>query len=128
MDGGQQQQLAVAPRHQQRCKLPDFWPNNKVLWFARAEFNPEVASVHTVRDKFMHATNDIPYDALMLIAYLVTQPLVNQPYQQLKEWLLISHQLTDVQMAELILDMPELGDRQPSQLLVAIWSTVWRRR
>ena len=32
-EGQQQQQQVVIPRHQQRCHLLDFWPNNLVLWF-----------------------------------------------------------------------------------------------
>ena len=50
----------------------------------------------------------------------MTQPPLFRPYQQLKERLLLSHQLTAVQMAEKILEMPELGDRRPSQLLAAM--------
>ena len=68
----------------------------------------------------MHTANALPYDALTLVADLVTQPPMVQPYQRLKERLLLSHQLTTVQMAERILDMPELGDRRPSQLLAAM--------
>ena len=103
-------------RIQQRCKLPDFWPGNPILWVARAEFNFEVAGVATEREMFMHITNALPYDAVTLVAKLVTQPLA----QRLNERLLLSHQLTAVQMAEKILDMPALGDRWPSQLLAAM--------
>ena len=122
-NGAAQQQPAQQLLHQQRaqrCKLPEFWPNNPVLWFARAEFNFEVAGVVTEREQFMHTANALPYDALTLVADLVTQPPVVQPYQRLKERLLLSHQLTAVQMAEKIYDMPELGDRRPSQLLAAM--------
>ena len=115
-----QQQPPLQPGYQRRCKLPDFWPSNPVLWFARAEFNFEVAGVVTEREKFMHTANALPYDALTLVADLVTQPPAVQPFQRLKERLLLSHQLTIVQMAEKILDMPELGDRRPSQLLAAM--------
>ena len=108
------------PRFQQRCKLPEFWPANPVLWFARAEFNFEVSQVISEREKFMHTANALPYDALTMVADLVTQPPLFRPYQQLKERLLLSHQLTAVQMAEKILEMPELGDRRPSQLLAAM--------
>ena len=62
-----------------------------MVWFARSEFNFEVTSRATEREKFMHAAN-----ALTLMADLITQPQVNQPYQMLKERLLISHQLTAV--------------------------------
>ena len=122
-NGAAQQQPAQQLLHQQRaqrCKLPEFWPSNPVLWFARAEFNFEVAGVVTEREQFMHTANALPYDALTLVADLVTQSPVVQPYQRLKERLLLSHQLTAVQMAEKIFDMPELGDRRPSQLLAAM--------
>ena len=52
-NGAAQQQPAQQLLHQQRaqrCKLPDFWPSNPVLWFARAEFNFEVAGVVTERE------------------------------------------------------------------------------
>ena len=52
----------------QRCKLPDFWPSNPVLWFARAEFNFEVLGVITEREQFMHTANALQYDALTLVA------------------------------------------------------------
>ena len=112
----QQQQLQPAPRQQQHCKLPDFWPSNPVLWFAGAEFNFEVTGMATEREKFMHAANALSYDTLTLVAGFITQPLL----QLLKERLLISHQLTTVQMAEKILDMLELGDCRPSKLLAAM--------
>ena len=98
-NGAAQQQPAQQLLHQQRaqrCKLPEFWPSNPVLWFARAEFNFEVAGVVTEREQFMHTANALPYDALTLVADLVTQPPVVQPYQRLKERLLLSHQLTTV--------------------------------
>ena len=66
----------------------------------------------------MHAANTLSYDALTLVADLVTQPPAQQPYQRLKERLLISHQLTVVQMAEKINEMPDLGDRRPSEPMV----------
>ena len=62
----------------------------------------------------------MPSESCALVADLVTQPPAVQPFQRLKERLLLSHQLTIVQMAEKILDMPELGDRRPSQLLAAM--------
>ena len=62
----------------------------------------------------------MPNDALTLVADLVTQPLLLRPYQQLKERLPLSHQLTTVQMLERILEMPDLGNRRLSQLLAAM--------
>ena len=72
------------------------------------------------REKFIHMANALEYDTLTLVADLVTQPPAVQPHQCLKERLLLSHQLTAVQMAENILDMPEFGDRRPSKLPAAM--------
>ena len=120
VDVQQQPPLMQQPGYQRHCKLPDFWPSNPIMWFARAEFNFKVAGVITEHEKFMHTANALPYDALTLVTDLVTQPPAVQPFHRLKERLLLSHQLTTVQMAEKILDMPELGDRRPSQLLAAM--------
>ena len=65
-----QKQPAQQLLHQpgaQRCKLPEFWLSNPVLWFAGAEFNFEVAGVVTEREYFMHTANALPYDALTLL-------------------------------------------------------------
>ena len=66
-------------QHQRRCKLLDFWPSNPILWFARVEFNLEVGGVITECEKFMHTANALPYDALTLVADLMTQPPAVQP-------------------------------------------------
>ena len=91
-----------------------------MLWFAWAKFNFEVSGVVMEREKFMHAANALSYNALTLVADLFMQPPVNQLYQRLKERLLISHQLTSVQMAERIFNMWELGNCRPSQLLAVM--------
>ena len=104
VDVQQQPPLMQQPGYQLHCKLPDFWPSNPILWFARAEFNFEVAGVIMEREKFMHTASALPYDALTFVADLVTQPPAVQPFQRLKGRLLLSHQLTTVQMAEKILD------------------------
>ena len=121
----QQLQPAADPTVQgyvnrRNIKLPEFWPNNPVLWFSRAEFNFEVAGVVESRQKFIYVANALPYDALTLVSDLVTAPPQEDPYRALKERLLISHKLTTVQMAEKVLDLPALGDRRPSQLLAAM--------
>ena len=95
-------------------------PNNPSLWFSRAELNFEVAGVTDARQKFIYTANALPYDALTLVADLVTTLPAGDPYATLKDRLLISHKLSAVQMAERILVMPSLGDRRPSQLLNAM--------
>jgi len=41
-------------------------------------------------------------------------------YHALKDCVLASHQLTDIQKVELLVDMPALGDQNPTQRLAAM--------
>ena len=58
---------------------------------------------------------------LKKVVHLVVTPDIRQPYTKLKEALLASHQLTDLQRVELILAMEPLGSRKPSELLANMW-------
>jgi hypothetical protein len=57
---------------------------------------------------------------MRLVADLVETPPAELMYNALKERLLHSHQLTDIQKVDLLVDMPSLGDRKPTQLLAAM--------
>ena len=66
---------------------------------------------------------ELPLDKLTLkkVVHMVISPDPVQTYDQLKEALLESHQLTDFQKVELILAKEPLGARKPSELLVYMW-------
>jgi hypothetical protein len=57
---------------------------------------------------------------MRLVADLVKTPPAELMYNALKERLLHSHQLNDIQKVDLLVDMPALGDRKPTQLLAAM--------
>jgi hypothetical protein len=98
-------------------KLPDFWPHAPGIWFARAELRFEVSGVVAERHKFAYTVDALPYEALSLVADLVEAPPADRPYTVLKERLLIAHQLTPMEKAIKLMELPGLGDRRPSQLL-----------
>ncbi len=54
------------------------------------------------------------------MADLVESPPAELMYKALKNRLLASHQLTDIQKVKLLVDMPTLGDRKPTQLQAAM--------
>jgi hypothetical protein len=72
------------------------------------------------REKFCLVVQALLRDSMRLVADLVESPPAELMYNALKERLLHSHQLTDIQKVELLVDMPALGDRKPTQLLVAM--------
>jgi hypothetical protein len=72
------------------------------------------------REKFCLVVQALPRDSMRLVADLVETPPAELMYNALKERLLHSHQLTDIQKVDLLVDMPVLGDRKPTQLLAAM--------
>jgi hypothetical protein len=111
------EQLVVEQQSFGRFKLPDFWPHAPGIWFARAELRFEVSGVASERQRFAYTVDALPYEALCIVADLVETPPEVTPYTVLKERLLMAHQLTPVEKAAKLMDMPPLGDRRPSQLL-----------
>jgi hypothetical protein len=102
------------------CKLQEYWPDAPALWFSRAECSFLLRNVTEQRDKFCLVVQALPRDSMRLVAYLVETPPAELMYNALKERLLHSHQLTDIQKVELLVDMPALGDWKPTQLLAAM--------
>jgi len=101
-------------------KLPEFWPHAPQLWFCRAEFRFEVVGVTSQREKFAHVVEALPYDSLKIVKDLLVSPPTYQPYQALKDRLLLATQLTPIQMAEKLMKEASLGDRRPSQMLASL--------
>jgi hypothetical protein len=102
------------------CKLPEYWPDAPALWFSRAECSFLLRNVSEQREKFCLVVQALPRDSMRLVADLVETPPAELMYNALKERLLHSHQLTDIQKVDFLVNMPALGDRKPTQLLAAI--------
>jgi hypothetical protein len=102
------------------CKLPEYWPDAPALWFSRAECSFLLRNVTEQREKFCLVGQALPRDSMRLVADLVETLPAELMYNALKERLLHSHQLTDIQKVDLLVDMPALGDRKPTQLLAAM--------
>ena len=114
---GQQQQVQTGRFN---FKLPEYWDHAPGMWFARAEFCFETAGIFVEWQRFAYAIDALSYESLKLVNDLLLQLPAERPYSILKERLLLASQLTAVQMAEKVMKMPDLGDRQPSQLLAAM--------
>jgi hypothetical protein len=102
------------------CKLPEYWPDAPALWFSRAECSFLLRNVIEQREKFCLVVQSLPRDTMRLMADLVELPPQQLMYNALKDRLLASHQLTDIQKVELLVNMPALGDRKPTQMLAEV--------
>jgi hypothetical protein len=88
--------------------------------FLRAECSFLLRNVMEQREKFCLVVQSLPRDSMRLVANLVESLPAELMYNTLKDRLLASHQLTDIQKVELLVDVPALGDRKPTQLLAAM--------
>ena len=71
----------------------------------------------TQLDNFCHAVASLPHEVMHACTNLVETPLAEDPYTQLNQRLLASHQLTPFQRGEKLLDLPMLGAAKLSKLM-----------
>ena len=83
-------------------KLPAFWLDAPVAWFAAVEAQFKLHRVSSQDERFCHVTTAQDTLSLKKGVHLVTKPDPWEPYTKLKDALLASHQLTNFQRVELL--------------------------
>jgi hypothetical protein len=71
-------------------------------------------------DRYCHVVSALPHDSLRLVADLVEAPPTETIYDDIKQRLVASHQLSDFQKAEKLFLMQSLGGRKPSEMMAAM--------
>lgn len=103
-------------------KLPSFYTSNAPYWFLHAEAQFRLAGITADQTKFDRCLSAIDQS----VAARIMSTLLNLPeegkYDALKTRLISEYTLSDTEKASIILDLPGLGDRSPSQLLEYIFS------
>jgi hypothetical protein len=111
------------PQQPGQVKLAAFWPQVPALWFAQAECTFAVKRVVAQFDRYCHVVTALPHESIRLVANIVEGEPSDTPYDDIKKWLVASHQLSDFQKAERLFQMPALGGRKPSELMAAMLET-----
>jgi hypothetical protein len=101
-------------------KLPEFWPHAPALWFSRAECIFTLRHMEDEVTRYCSVVAWLPHDVLRQVADLLNISKLVTPYRQLKERLMSAHELTPIQRAEKVMQMPDLRGQKPSQLLAAM--------
>ncbi len=104
------------PVNNHHIKLPAFWPNNIISWFAMAEGQFVLRNMNDELIRYYNVLTALPEATINFVADFVEVPLPADPYTQLRARLLAAHQLTDYQKVEFIKKMPSLGAQKPSEL------------
>ena len=103
-------------------KLPDFWTTDPDLWFLHAESAFNNARVTVSRTKFDLIVQKLPQDIMVSVRGLVRASATasTTPYEDLKDKLVSSYQLTRWQRVAKVIHHPGLGDRRPTALMDAM--------
>jgi hypothetical protein len=65
----------------------------------------------------------LQHESLRMVADLAEAPHIATPYSDIKNRLVASHQLTDFQKVEKLVQVSALGNRKPSDLMAAMLDT-----
>ena len=111
---------AAPPAHTGSVHLPSFWPHAPQMWFIQAECVFHNKRITDSFDKHCLLIAALPHDSLRLVMDLAANPPAVGPYEAVKARLLQAHELTPYKKVEIIMSMPSLGARKPSQLMAAM--------
>jgi hypothetical protein len=98
-------------------RLPQLWAENTEAWFAIAETRFRIKRVDDQQEIFDNVVNALPKESLRTVLDLITDPPEDDPYQQLKDCLCQSHQLTEFQCVEKLHQLDSLGEGSRLSLL-----------
>ncbi|CAN7945791.1 unnamed protein product [Ixodes hexagonus] len=100
-----------------RLKLPPFWTKNAKVWFAQVEAQFQLQHITSQITKYLHVVSALPAEvADELEDILAATPTANQ-YDHLKAAILARKTASERSRLQSLLNMEEVGDQRPSQLL-----------
>ncbi len=98
-------------------KLPQFWADGAKIWFAQAESQFVLRNITAEITKYHHLLAALQNDVAITLTDFFEHVPDENPYTALKLRLLKKYTHTDLEKAEMIRSMPDIGDRKPSDLM-----------
>ena len=105
-----------------QVKLPEFWPMQAALWFARADAEFVSKAVTVEQTKYAHVVAALPVEVAARVSDEILSPDPTHPYQQLRQRLLDTYTLDEFQRFCGLVDMPARPGDRPSALLDAMFA------
>ena len=98
-------------------KLPEFWPNNPEVWFARIEAQFNTKNINQDGTKFDYLVSSLDNSTASEVEATLLRPPAQDKYGALKKALLQAFAKTQVQKDSELLSLTGLGDMKPTALL-----------
>ncbi len=98
-------------------KLPQFLAVGAKIWFAQAESQFVLRNITAEITKYHHLLAALQNDVAITLTDFFEHVPDENPYTALKLRLLKKYTHTDLEKAEMIRSMPDIGDRKPSDLM-----------
>ena len=90
-------------------KLPPFWPDKAVLWFAQAEAQFLLRSITADKTKFAHVLTMLDSSTAEYVMDIIRNP-PEDSYEALKTRLTGAYAISEDERAERLLNMNGIGD------------------
>ena len=108
---------AVAPVSRIEAKMPKFLPDQPAIFFVMAEAQFTLRNVTSDDAKYCHVISALPPEVVSRIVDLVTAPPATNKYDAIKQRLTKSYAKTPAERATKLLEITDLGGRNPLALL-----------
>lgn len=98
-------------------KLPTFWADKPVIWFAQVEAQFQIANIVGDTTKYNYVVGHLDQRMAGEVEDLITNPPAERKYDKLKDALIQRLSISQEKRVRQLLSDEELGDRKPSQFL-----------
>ena len=98
-------------------KLPQFWPADPDLWFAQAEAEFTLRNITDEKTKYSYLVAALPQETARRVRDVLKTPPAEDRYVKLKRRLEVTFLLSEADRANRLLEIGEIGDRKPSELM-----------
>ena len=115
------EQIEAAGANAVGIKLPPFWPEDPVIWFAQAEAQFTLRGITADQTKYSHIITTLDQNSARRVrATLANPPEGDNKYKTIKDELCGVFELKESERANKLLAIKSLGDRRPSELMSEI--------
>ena len=98
-------------------KLPTFWVQQPEVWFSQAEAQFAIRGIKAEDTRYYYTIAALDQETATRILDLLKNPPTEKAYTALKKRLLETFTSSEYERANKLLQLPPLGDQQPSQLM-----------